>query len=427
MKEVKGFLRQSAWMIVATVGGGVAMILVHAVVRAKAGPDAYSEFKALLSSFYVIAAASGGLWALFAQRTASAVTEEQLRAVARGARHLAAAILLVWLLLAAIMYWQFPTLISLWKVTHPAALWATWGLGLATLWTAIARGLVQGRQNFRSLGAVAILDGFGRFVAVYVIVAILGGLAAGAIFGAVLGCLAALAVGLWGSHEVWCKPGLPFPWKSWFSAFVPMTMAAAGIQIMQQYDNMFWQALIPEDRWAEWNLGALYSPAQTVGFGITQFTIPLALVLLPRVARSVALGEKSNTVQLAALCTLILGGGGALVCTVLPTLPLQIMFFGTPDNWAAAPLVPWFAWAMLLLTLAWIYLNDLFARARFAVTPWVLGIALAYVGTLWLCRSHLLSMEVGAAYRLGVQILGAFNLLMLVVAAIFHRRVCRGT
>lgn len=401
------------------------MVLVHAVVRARCGADAYSEFKALLSSFYVIAAAGGGLWTLFAQRTAAAVGPEAIRSVALGARRVAVAILALWLVLAGVLWWGQSSLMSLWKLSNPWSLWGTWLLGLFTLWTSLTRGLVQGRQNFTTLGIIAILDGFGRFAAVFVIVTFLGGMAAGAVFGAVLGCVAALTVGLYGSHEVWRLPGARFEWKGWLNAFYPLAAATGAIQILQQYDNMFWQALIPAARWETWNLGALYSPAQTVGFGITQFTIPLALVMLPRVARSAAIGEKTQTVQLTALCTVIMGGAAATVCTLLPKLPLQIMFVGTPDNWAAAPLVPWFAWSMLVMTLAWVFLNDLFARTRYAVVPWVVVIALAYVGVLRALSPHFLTLEPAEAYRLGVQILGAHNLVLLGVAWFFSWRTGR--
>jgi peptidoglycan biosynthesis protein MviN/MurJ (putative lipid II flippase) len=137
--------------------------------------------------------------------------------------------------------------------------------------------------------------------------------------------------------------------------------------VFQQYDNMFWQAAIPAADLSAWNLGARYSPAQTVGFGLTQFTVPLALVMMPRLARSAAMGEASNSLKLTVLCTAAMGGGAALACTILPRLPLQVMFFNKPENWAAAPLVPWFAWAMTFFTLANVFLNDLFARRRFGV------------------------------------------------------------
>ena len=60
-------------MVLATVAGGAAMMLVHTFVSKRCGDRAYAEFKALLSSFYVIAAVGGGLWMLFGQQTAAAV------------------------------------------------------------------------------------------------------------------------------------------------------------------------------------------------------------------------------------------------------------------------------------------------------------------------------------------------------------------
>jgi hypothetical protein len=416
------FLRQSAWMVTATLMGGVAMVMVHAVVRARAGADAYAEFKALMSSFYLLAAAGGGLWTLFAQRTAAAVTDDDMAAVASGARLAAVGIAVVWAVLGTGLWLGQDGVMRLWKVSHPGALWATWGLGLLTLWVAIARGVVQGRQDFLSLGSIAILDGVGRFIAVALIVILAGGLAAGAITGAVMGCAAALAVGLVGGRHVLRLRGGRFDWAPWLRAFLPLTLAAGAIQVLQQYDNMYWQALVPTDQLDRWRLGALYSPAQTVGFGITQFTIPLALVMLPRVARSAALGQRSDMVRWTVACTWMLGGSGALVCTVFPKLPLQVMFLGTPDNWEAAPLVPWFAWGMLFMTVAWVYLNDLFARARFAVVPWVVGVALMYAGTLTVIRETLLGMEVPTAYRTGVQILAGYNLVLMGIAWQFSRR-----
>ena len=80
MSESKqnSFFRQSAWMVVATVASGMAMMLVHNLFAKRAGKIAYAEFKALFSSFYVIAAIGGGLWTLFAQQTAARSEERRV-------------------------------------------------------------------------------------------------------------------------------------------------------------------------------------------------------------------------------------------------------------------------------------------------------------------------------------------------------------
>ena len=426
MSESKqhNFFRQSAWMVLATLASGLAMMLVHTLVVKRAGEVAYAEFKALFSSFYVIAAIGGGLWTLFAQQTAAAVTDVQVRSVAAAARRVLLVILGAWLLVAVALGLGQGYLVALWKLSNPASLWATWALGLLTLWTSVLRGLVQGRQQFLVLGWVAICDGIGRLTGVWIALTVFAALAAGVMTAAVVGVAAALAVGFLGAKSVLLTEGGTVAWGPWLRGFVPLAFNAAAIQLFQQYDQMFWQAAVPADRLNEWNLGARYMPAQTIGFAITQFAVPLALVMLPRLARSVAMGEKSNSLRLTLLATATMSGGAAIGCTLFPALPLQVMFFNKPATWAAAPLVPWFAWAMAVFTLANVFLNDLFARRRWGVVWAVLGLAAGYILTLNALRPHLLSMDPVDSYRLGVQLIGLFTLALLLVAAGFSRWRC---
>lgn len=418
----RSFFRQSAAMVVATVTGGLAMMLVHTVVVKRCGPAAYAEFKALLSTFYILAAIGGGLWTLFAQQTAAAGDDPgRLGEVAGAARRVAAVILGTWGLLGVGVWATQDRLMALWKLSHVGSLWAAWLLGMLTLWVAIVRGVVQGRQNFLALGLLTICDGFGRLAAVLVIVTWLAATTAGAMWGAVVGCSAALIVGWLGARDFWGRPGRLSGWRGWLRGFVPLALAAGALQAFQQYDNMFWQALIPPDRVGEWNLGALYSPAQTVGFGLAQFTVPLALVMLPRIARSGTAGDAADSLRLTVRTTALMGGLVAVVCTGLPELPLRVMFFNQPAAWAAAPVVPWIAWAMVAFTLANVYLNSLFAQRRFGVVPWVVVLAAAYVATLAGLRPVLLAREPAAAYRLGAQVLGGFNAALLVLGWGFNR------
>ncbi len=425
MKETnQSFARQGAWMVMATLAGGGLMMFVHTFISKRCGDAVYAEFKTLLSSFYVIAAVAGGLWTMFGQQTAAAVTEDVARGVATSARRALATILGVWLLVAlALVIWQ-AEVVRLWKLSGPGALWATWVLGLLTLWVSVLRGVTQGLQNFAALGWLVILDGVGRFAGVIVMVtafsATIGG-ATGALVGASMGCTAAIMVGLWGSRSLLRLPAGRVDGEVWRTGFVPLAINAAALQLFQQYDVMYWQAVIPAGASEQWSLGFRYLPAQTVGFGLTQFTVPLALVMLPRVARSAAKGEKSDGLRLTLLATGVMGGLAALGCTVLPKLPLQVMYFSDPRSWVASPLVPWFAWAMLLFTMGNVFLNDLFARKRFGVVWVVVGIAVAYVGTLQWMKAYLVSLPPELAYRRGVQVLAAFMLLQCATAAAWSR------
>ena len=41
------------------------------------------------------------------------------------------------------------------------------------------------------------------------------------------------------------------------------------------------------------------------------------------------------------------------------------MYLSNPEMWEAAPLVPWFAWALLPLTVANVLVQNILARGRF--------------------------------------------------------------
>jgi hypothetical protein len=115
----------------------------------------------------------------------------------------------------------------------------------------------------------------------------------------------------------------------------------------------------------------------------------------------------------------LLGACGWIAVLALPKLPLQILYFRTPANWAAAPLVPWCVFAMLSYVLANVLVTDHLARARFAVVPWVVMIAAAFVATLVVLKPTLLAMDPLAAYRVVASVVAGANLSLLAVAAWF--------
>jgi hypothetical protein len=87
-----------------------------------------------------------------------------------------------------------------------------------------------------------------------------------------------------------------------------------------------------------------------------------------------------------------------------------------------APLVPWYLWCVLPLTLANILINNLLARQRFQIVPWITVIALAYVATLWIVARNLSQSPALQSFRTIVQLLGGFSLLLLVTSIWFTWR-----
>ena len=131
------FLKQSLWMIAATLGGGAGMALVHGSVSKLGGAQVYFQFKSLMAIFYVVGAAQGALWTLMARQTATALTHEAIQATRARLKHTAGTVLLVMTLAGLALIPSGSTLASHLKLNSVLPLWITWGLILASLLAAL--------------------------------------------------------------------------------------------------------------------------------------------------------------------------------------------------------------------------------------------------------------------------------------------------
>jgi len=168
----------------------------------------------------------------------------------------------------------------------------------------------------------------------------------------------------------------------------------------------------------------LYSGAMLTGYAIIQFIAPITSVMFPRIVRSVARAEKTDALALAVIITGAFGCLAAVGCTILPKLPLQILYFTRPAMVQAAPLVRWFGWALAPLTIANVLIQNLLARERFDSTPWLIIVPVIYGLSLMAIAPVLVSMPMAnfEAFKCVVQTIGCFSLLLFAVAAWFTWR-----
>jgi O-antigen/teichoic acid export membrane protein len=408
------FFRQSTWLIVATVANGVLLFGVQAVAQ-QLPPGEYGVFLSLLRVLLLMGIPAAGLQTVFAQQAAAALTEAQRKELAAATRAIVGVIALVWCGMAIVLgLGQGRWLASL-KIVNPAALWFTALAALVFLWLPVVRGLLQGLQNFTGLGWILILDALGRFVAIGLGVA-LGGQAATAMAGVLAGLLCALIVGGWLTRSVWRRADGAFAWRAWWRRVVPLTVGAAALVFMTGADGVFVQARFAREQ------TPFYLAAALVGTAMLMFITPLAAVMFPKVVRSLASAERTDALLLALAPTVGLGLATALGCTCLPKLPLQVIFFRTPEYWQSAPLVPWFAWALVPLLLANVLVGNLLARERFAVVPWLALVAAGYGVALGWQAEGWAQLPAMTAFRRVIQTLGAFNVLLLAVALGFTLR-----
>jgi O-antigen/teichoic acid export membrane protein len=411
-KPHAAFFRQSGWMMIAGVASGALMYLVHPIVARALPKGEYGVFTTLLQVVALMGIPAVGLQPVIAQQAAAAVTDEQRRIVASEFRSVFRGIFVIWLAMAVFVafFWR-QTLAGL-QIENSAALGMTVIIGLASMWNPLISGMLQGRQNFLWLGWINILNGVGRFGLTCLIILVFHGWAAGAMAAVLLGMAASGATGLWQMWDVWKIPKVSVAWRNWLSRVVPLTLGLGAATFMLSADMIFTQKYFPREQ------TGFYAAAGMVGRALIFFTQPLTLVMFPKLARSAATGEKSNALLLAAGATILAGSAAAIACTLFPSLPLLVV--GGKSFLVVAPLVPWFAWCMLPLTLSNVLISSLMARSRFGAVPWLVLVAVGYGVALSVVGRHAGSLpDTLAGLRMMIQTLGIFNLLLLGVCALF--------
>jgi O-antigen/teichoic acid export membrane protein len=207
-----------------------------------------------------------------------------------------------------------------------------------------------------------------------------------------------------------------FHWKAWVGQALPMTLGLGTIPVMSSIDMLFVQGLFSDT-----GRTALYGGAMLTGFAIIQFIAPVALVMFARVAKNAARAERADSLGLTLAATALFGIVAAVGCTLLPRLPLRLMYFSNRQMWEAAPLVPWFAWALLPLTVANVLVQNILARGRFQAVPWLVLVPAVYTACLCFQALGLLAMKPFDAFIRVIQTLGCASLLLCAVAAWFSR------
>ncbi|MBI3881105.1 MAG: hypothetical protein HY301_13720 [Verrucomicrobia bacterium] len=399
------FFRQSGWMVIATTASGVLFFLVHKFAG-KMPKAEYGVFTTLLQVINLMGIPSGALATVFAQQAAGAVSDADRRQLAGTVRAVALGTFGIWLVMAAgALLFQGQILEQL-KITHASALWITLVFALSQLWLPIATGVLQGTQNFLWLGGSAIVNSGIRLAAVFVIVVLLGGGAAGAMGAALAGMAVAMGLAAWQARGAFAGPRDPFDARAWLRRVLPLTFGLGAAMFMLSADMIVVQSVFDKEQ------TGYYAAAGMIGRALIFFTAPLTMVMFPKIVQSAARAEKTDVLGLTVGVTALMGACAAGLCTLFPTLPLRIIYDATFIE-KAGPLVPWFAWCMAPLTVAIVLINNLLARQRFAAVPWLVAVAVGYGIALRMFAT---------SFEHVIAVIGVFSVILLGVCSWFSWR-----
>jgi O-antigen/teichoic acid export membrane protein len=402
-------------MVTATFTGGIFMAGVQ-VLAARMKDTDCNNFVALLGLSVVFGGVpAAALQTIFAQQAAAAVSDEKTGLLTATVRALLRSTFLVWLVVAGLAVIFVGPVSGALGANNPAAVRITMLCILPLIWGPIFKGLLQGEHRFAPLGWLLMLEGVLRMGSFIVLVLMLKGGAAAGMWAVFTGQYVILAIAFWLTRNVWsAKTSTPFSWKAWLVRGAPLTMGMGAYVFMTRLDNVFIKSLYVAKMYQR--DVKLYICAMFVGFAITQFVAPIAAVMFPTIVRNLALSKKSEALALTMGVT---GGFACLAaagCTLFPRLPIAILF---PKYLEAAPLVPWFAWAVLPLTLANVLIQNLLAQERYAAAPWLILVPVLYGLTLMAQAPELVRMPMFGAFERVIVTLGLFCLLLFAVAAWF--------
>ena len=376
------------------------MTAVHLLSRAMPASQ-YGEFGALLSVAMFIPAMP--LQMVLAEQTARARAlhrEHELSGLIRAAW---LGTFVIWLVVVGVVLFFQSSIIAQWKITNPVALWLTLPVLLLTVWVPMFYGVLQGQQNFLWLGWSMMSQGVGRLALGAFAVLVLHFYAPGMVLGMLAGLTIALVIAVWPTRSLWLASPQPFEWRSLLRQVIPLTLGFGAYQFMLTADTMLVRGCFSGAD------SAYYVSAGTLSRASMWLVGPLAVVMFPKIVHAKAKAEKSDLMGVVLLGTVILAAGGAMGLWVLGPWVVRFVF-GPSYVHDACRMLPWYAWAVVPISVANVLLNNLLARSLFKVVPALCVLAAVY--TLALTQFHDTPVMV-------IKTLGVCNVLLLAVCAYY--------
>ncbi len=403
-KPHAAFFRQSGWLMLTAVVGGALTYGVHFLNKVIDSAQ-YDAFGLLLSLVACLPVAP--LQMVFTQQTALALNQGRERQLADIMRKGFWGILILSLGVAALVFCFQDRIVSGWRLPGAISLWVTVLLVPLSLWLPLASGVLQGRQDFFWLGWSSILGGGGRLAGAVVLVLAFHLGALGMMLGVLVGALLSVLIAIWRTRDLWMLPVEGFFLGDLFKQSFPLVLGFGASQFLFTSDTMFAKHYFSNEQMKP------YIIAGTLARALLWLVMPLAAVMFPKLVQ--VRSDKAKLFGLVVLGTAILSICGAASMWVLG--PYLVRFVANPgDVQATVALIPWYAGAMVPLAMANVLVNDLMARSKFQVVPFMVALAGGYCLVLPAMLSHY-----PGHIELVLQILGGFNLALLAICALFNR------
>jgi len=343
------------------------------------------------------------LQTVFARETAAAMALGNTQALAGLIRKSMVAILGIWLAALGVMLWFQSAILTDWKVADPAALWFLAVVVLGMMLLPLFFGALQGSQNFLWLGGSMMVNGAARLAFACLAVFLVVKSAAGVMAAVTLSVIIVLAMSMWQSRRLWTGPSAPFRWRELLPTMIPALIGFTACQFIFSADTIYVGAFFSAEE------TGFYAAAGTLSRALIWLVLPLATVMFPKLVQSAARSEKSNLLGLTLLSTLALAIVGAVGLVVFGPLAIKMVYL--PSYLAVVTdILPWYAGAMIPLSVANVLVNNLLAKSDLRVVPWLAALAVGYGIAINAWHPSLKAV---------LQMLGGVTLVLFLICAVF--------
>jgi O-antigen/teichoic acid export membrane protein len=402
-------------MMAANVLSGVFMAASQFMLPYLTPKSDFSVALTILRIFILVSLPAAAIQVVLAQQTAAAVTDGARRDVSATARGVLKVVFVFWLVLSVIAAAFQLKIVNLLQASDGRIVWAMMMLILGSLLFPVFLGLLQGSQRFLPYGWAMIVNGVGRFAAILVGVKFLQIGATGATLAAFAGFAIACAIGAWPARSVLEAKPRNFDRKAFLKKVALLTAGAGSTIFLINVDMILVQANFPKD------VSKFYGGAETIGIAVVLLCVPVAAVMFPKIVRSRATATGSDALRLAVIGTAVIAGATAIFCTFFPEVPLRILYHKSPEMVQAAPLIRWFMWAMVPVTIYNVLINNLIARERYGIVPWAAVLSIGYAVTLHFFLTATRQPPFVTFQRV-IQILIFFSTTLMLISVYFSRR-----
>lgn len=362
------FFRDSGWIMIATVIGGMMMWGLHFLSRSIPQSE-YAVFGALMAVIMCVPALP--LQMTLAQQAAHSLAIGEHGRLVSTIRASLFGTFVLWLAVGVLVFIFRNEIAVQCKVQNQAAIWMTLVVVLTAFWWPMFMGMLQGKQDFFSLGWCMILAGVGRLGSALLIVLVLRGEATGLVTAAFLGYTISMLLAVWQTRDLWTGKGTGFSWRPYLRQVLPMMLGFGACQFMFTADTVFVNAYFDEKQ------AAPYVAAGTLARALLWLVLPLAAVMFPKIVHSSAKAEKTDLLKIVLMGTGLLAAAGGLGLVIMGRWAVGIVY---PPEYVAptVAMLPWYAAAIIPLALGNVLINDLLARGRYGLVTALVPLAVGY-------------------------------------------------